>query len=802
MMVKNCEHFKSISRCALLLMLTAGSSVVAADAAKEQLSPGQLRIREVIATETEVRKQILADIDMQKKNIEQMLKKDEFPEASAACDAMVRQLAKIPGTLAAQKLDEMREFRRSLRRKWAAYVLEKSQDLYDENKYEEAIALCSTITIIDEENGNAVTAPFIEKCHKAIKAREYKIAIDVKNFDKSIESDAQAVDRYMREAQTFYNNGKYEDVIAVLEKVYLLDPFNVRATTLLDKTYGKIYSYARARHRVTNQEMMAMDEWNWVMPLKIAQPQNDKISRRSPEIKIAKNEVEARLEKITLPKFDSPGMGIVEILNFLVRESKKYDPEGVTIIHQLSKDELASPKFKRIYMNFNAIPLREILRYLCVNLGLKYKINQDGNVLIGTSIDDMVSSPREFLVRDDLIADITSSGAAPAAAAAEPAEGGTEGAAAAPAATAANSSADVAKMKKYFSDRGISFPAGSSIRYNKRKNCLEVINSEENLRKLDELLLQLSAIEVPMVMTEVKFIEVSEKDFNQLGFDWNFSLTDETRGNGLWNFSTSTNFVTQEEQNNRPTAFIQNLNLLPNFDDDWGGLKPSLNVTVHALSQNDNAEVLTTPRLISKSGMSASIRMVTETRYPDSWEAPEIETESDNITTISFPVPDLGDPTPIGITMNVTPTVNPDNTITLDLRPEIITFLGSANSGYPVSVQQGVVNRETGQMVPTMLNESFNIWMPEMGVRRIDVKVKVEDGETIVLGGIISNTVERQEEKMPLLGTIPLLGRLFQNRKEESSKTNLLIFVTARLINTDGRPVKMIEDNGTPHFNF
>ena len=414
----------------------------------------------------------------------------------------------------------------------------------------------------------------------------------------------------------------------------------------------------------------------------------------------------------------------------------------------------------------------------------------------------MVSSPREFLVRDDLIADITSSGAAPAAAAAEPAEGGTEGAAAAPAATAANSSADVAKMKKYFSDRGISFPAGSSIRYNKRKNCLEVINSEENLRKLDELLLQLSAIEVPMVMTEVKFIEVAERDFNQLGFDWNFSLTDETRGNGLWNFSTSTNFVTQEEQNNRPTAFIQNLNLLPNFDDDWGGLKPSLNVTVHALSQNDNAEVLTTPRLISKSGMSASIRMVTETRYPDSWEAPEIETESDNITTISFPVPDLGDATPIGITMNVTPTVNPDNTITLDLHPEIITFLGSANSGYPVSVQQGVVNRETGQMVPTMLNESFNIWMPEMGVRKIDVKVKVEDGETIVLGGIISNTVERQEEKMPLLGTIPLLGRLFQNRKEESSKTNLLIFVTARLINTDGRPVKMIEDNGTPHFNF
>ena len=101
-----------------------------------------------------------------------------------------------------------------------------------------------------------------------------------------------------------------------------------------------------------------------------------------------------------------------------------------------------------------------------------------------------------------------------------------------------------------------------------------------------------------------------------------------------------------------------------------------------------------------------------------------------------------------------------------------------------------------------MLNETFNIWMPELGKRSIDAKVRVKDGETIVLGGIISNSIERREEKMPILGSIPLFGRLFQNRTEESSKTNLLIFVTARLINTDGRPVKMIEDNGTPHFNF
>ena len=798
-MAKNYRHLRSVPRCMILLLLAVGGSASAADKTAE-LTPEQLKIREVINTEAEVRNQILADIEAQKNGIVKMLEKEEFPEAAAACDALIRQLANMPGTEAKAKLASMRDFRKSLRNQWVAHVLEKSHDLFNAKKYEEAIALSSTINIIDEENGANVSAPFIEKCHKEIRAREYRAAIDIKKFDETYEKNQKSIERYMREAQTFYNNGKYENVMAVLEKVYLLDPFNVRATTLLDKTYGKIYSNARARHRITTQTMMAMDEWNWVMPLKNAQPQDEKNLSRDPEIKIAQNAVEARMEKIVFAKFDSPGMDIKKILNFLDSKSKAYDPDGVgvTIIPQLTAAELRSPKFQRIFMHFNSIPLSDILRYLSLNLGIKYKIDQYGNILVGTSIDDMVAAPRTFPVRDDLIADITGGASAAPAAAAEASEEGGEAAAAAPAAT----SAAEAKMKEYFSARGIDFPAGSSIRYNRRRNRLEVINSEENLRKLDDLLRQISAIDVPMVMTEVKFIEVAESDFNQLGFDWTFSLTDSSRKNGLWSFDAGTNFVTMEDQAERSTAFIQSLNLLPNFDSDWGGLKPSLNVTVHALSQNDNAEVLTTPRLISKSGMAASISMVTETKYPDSWEAPEIETESDNITTISFPVPELGDATPVGITMKVTPTVNPDNTITLDLHPEIITFLGSGNSGYPVPVQQGVVDRETGQMIPSMLNKSFNIWMPEMGKRRIDVKVKVEDGETIVLGGIISNTVERQEEKMPLLGSIPLFGRLFQNRKEEASKTNLLIFVTARLINSDGRPVKMVENNGTPHFNF
>ncbi len=807
-MAKNCKHSSSISRYAVILMFAAGASAVAKEMPTDAAPVVPPAVQKVITTETQVRTQILADIMEQKKNAEKMVDRREYPEADATFKALLQQLASIPGTESKEVYDSVRSAQKKLHRKWAAYILEKSHDLFDEKKYNDAIRLCSTINSFDPENGPDLTGPFIARCNAAIEAQKYNDAINIKKFDTSYEENLKTIDNYMRQAETYYNNGKYEKVMEVLERVYLIDPFNVRATTLLDKTYGKIFSRARNRHNVTTQEMLAQAEWSWVTPVR--PPEQNKEVVKESEIKTAKNDIELRMEKIRFPKFDSPGMDITKILKFLDAQSKANDnvtkdgPLGVTIIPQFEPNDLKQPKFQKIYMRFSDIPLIDILRYLCLNLGIKYKVDKYGSVLVGTNVDDMVSEPRKFPVRDSVVADILGTEAIAAATVeAGPAPEGETGDAA-PAPVKTSSSANEAKMKAYFSERGVAFPPGSAIRYNSRAHRLEVINSEENLRRLESLLSQLDSIDIPMVMTEVKFVEVSESNFNQLGFDWNFSLTDNNRDNGLWNFRVGTNFVSQEDQNTRPSAFIQNLNLLPNFDEEWGGLKPSLNVTIHALSQNDNVEVLTTPRLISKNGTTASIDMVTETRYPDSWEAPDIETESDNISTISFPVPDLGEAKPVGVKMTVTPNVGPDNeTITLDLHPEITTFLGSENSGYPVPVQQGIISRENGNMIPSILNEQFNVWMPEFGKRIINAKVKVRNGETIVLGGIISSTVERKEEKMPILGSIPLLGRLFQNRSEESSKTNLLIFVTARLIKTkDGRPVKAVENSGTPHFNF
>jgi general secretion pathway protein D len=70
----------------------------------------------------------------------------------------------------------------------------------------------------------------------------------------------------------------------------------------------------------------------------------------------------------------------------------------------------------------------------------------------------------------------------------------------------------------------------------------------------------------------------------------------------------------------------------------------------------------------------------------------------------------------------------------------------------------------------------------------VETKVQVIDGQTVLLGGFIRDDYEEIEDKVPLLGDLPLIGRVFRSKAERSIKRNLMIFITARIINADGTP--------------
>jgi general secretion pathway protein D len=188
--------------------------------------------------------------------------------------------------------------------------------------------------------------------------------------------------------------------------------------------------------------------------------------------------------------------------------------------------------------------------------------------------------------------------------------------------------------------------------------------------------------------------------------------------------------------------------------------------------------------------------MVEERYFPSSWENPEI-TVNNNTVQLQAPIPEFDDSTDIGIRLTVTPIVNPDNyTITLHVKPEVVSFIDY--SKYPITVEQGTLDAD-GQPVPS-IQTTYEIKMPIIGRRDIDTHIKVYDGETIVLGGMINNRIVYRDDKWPIIGDIPLIGRLFSSQLAYTNDLNLLIFLTARLINSDGVPVRSGKQHGKPDF--
>jgi general secretion pathway protein D len=131
----------------------------------------------------------------------------------------------------------------------------------------------------------------------------------------------------------------------------------------------------------------------------------------------------------------------------------------------------------------------------------------------------------------------------------------------------------------------------------------------------------------------------------------------------------------------------------------------------------------------------------------------------------------------IGPVLDVIPVVLSDGyTINLTLIPSLTEF-----NGYDTPPSIPGVSVANVVMVPTIL--------PDFTVRQVVTTVNIWDNQTIVLGGLISSTVQNQKDKVPVLGDLPLLGRLFQSQSKVSVKKNLMIFVTATIVDPAGNRV-------------
>jgi general secretion pathway protein D len=135
------------------------------------------------------------------------------------------------------------------------------------------------------------------------------------------------------------------------------------------------------------------------------------------------------------------------------------------------------------------------------------------------------------------------------------------------------------------------------------------------------------------------------------------------------------------------------------------------------------------------------------------------------------------------------------------LVPQVVEFEGFINYGSPIfGILTPITSFNPVTMVTTLLtapnvlltNNVIN--QPIFSTRKVTTSVSVWDGQTVVMGGLMREDVQKTEDRTPIIGDIPLVGRLFRTNVDQHIKRNLVIFVTARLVNPAGQPVNQTEE--------
>jgi general secretion pathway protein D len=200
--------------------------------------------------------------------------------------------------------------------------------------------------------------------------------------------------------------------------------------------------------------------------------------------------------------------------------------------------------------------------------------------------------------------------------------------------------------------------------------------------------------------------------------------------------------------------------------------------------------------------LKANIDVVREFPYPTSFEKPKLSntqvaysagpSAGANLSLAIPPTPREFQTQDVGVSLEVKPTTYPDQRIDLDItKAQVVDFDGFVNYGVPI-VDLLSQNAAPQVLTPGIINQ------PVFNLRSVVTNLQVLDGQTAVLGGLINESTQEVNDKIPVLGDLPLVGRLFQSKISERTKKNLIIFVTARLIRPNGKPQYVKTLNAEP----
>jgi general secretion pathway protein D len=283
----------------------------------------------------------------------------------------------------------------------------------------------------------------------------------------------------------------------------------------------------------------------------------------------------------------------------------------------------------------------------------------------------------------------------------------------------------------------------------------------------------------PQINIKCKFVEVPQDDTKALGFEWN--LGDGLLTNGVAEVVPgATNQLQPSAQRNPSTSPFTSTGILTD---------PQFRVAIKALQQRSGTELLAQPEVTTISGRQAQmkavdIKAVVKSINERALTPPGITATNGDESSLY-----VTEQMELGPVLDVIPSVLPDGyTIALTVIPTVTEFLGyEEDRTNRVAVY---VNGKKKSVIPPQ---------PKFRVCQMSTSVRVWDGQTAVLGGLLSETVKTIKDQVPLLCDLPLVGRFFRSESKTTSKKNLLVFITPTLIDAVGNRIHSEKEMPAAH---
>jgi len=649
-------------------------------------------------------------------------------------------------------------------------------------------------------------------------------ALTTKFFDRLNE-----VNQGLQEAKSLRETGQLDSAEKRYESVLKMDPFNQVATEGIQKIYQERSLVAEKSRDLSNLERKreVREAWNNIYPK--VNGAGGGITSISPMTASPTFYLESKLRKTVIPQIDFVNADMETIRRALNTLSKTYDSEGAKKgINFIVSADLADAQL--VNLKLRQASLEDVVHYVSQIARVKIRINPEiSGVVFAPLVEkrpDLI--PRNFTVSPAFFKDSISSSDTGSASGVSPR--GASGASA----TDEMSNTNNAQMR--LEAMGVKFPEGSYAIYNRNTSQLKVANNAEMLDLIGQLI---SAAEEQTLLIQIgcRLVEINQADLDSLTVNSTLGGSGinllspiptglSTNGSGGTPAGSSQKGVTAQLNqiqgvgllpNNTLTSFLQSgvlagtnqtssyaLNTMDLGGTIFNGMQ--FRTFIAAISQKNSANVLANPSITLKRGQKGVIEVSQEFKYVKEYNDPQSSIRTFNpvsqaglngglnVTTAvpgpetvisSFPS-QISDAVPIGVKMDVEPDVTGDNTrVLLKIVPSFVDFEGFINYGTVINSAYAATYYNV--TTPILTN---NIQQPVF-IRR-DVKlepVEVNDGYTLMIGGLLREDIQKIDEKVPIIGDIPLLGRAFQGKTEQALKKNTLIFVTPRILTVDGQPL-------------